>query len=252
MTSRDFKLYLKNKVKMMSTLYLIRHGQASFGMNNYDRLSLTGLKQSRILGNYLNRINLHFDAIYCGTIERQVKTAAEYYPCCAETDYPAPEIIHDKRFNEFDGEGVLKILLPVLLTEQPRYRFDSDNLLKDRGSFQRIFEAVMSMWASGKYDMKGVVTWDEFTKGVNSAVNGIMNTHTGGKNVAVFTSGGPISVVVQSVLNLTPQKSMDIRDMIVNTSITRFRYSQERFMISSFNEYPHLEESEDKNIITYR
>ena len=236
----------------MSTLYFIRHGQASFGKNNYDRLSLTGVKQSRILGNYLNKINLHFDAIYCGTMERQVKTAAEYYACCAETDAPAPEIIHDDRLNEFDGEGVLKILLPVLLTEQPRYRFDSDNLLKDRGSFQRIFEAVMTMWASGKYDMKGVSTWDDFTDGVNSAVNEIMNKHSGGKNVAVFTSGGPISVVVQRVLDLTHQKAMDIRDMIVNTSITRFRYSQDRIMISSFNEYPHLEESEDKNIITYR
>jgi len=236
----------------MSTLYFIRHGQASFGKNNYDRLSLTGVKQSRILGNYLNKINLHFDAIYCGTMERQVKTAAEYYACCAETDSPAPEIIHDNRFNEFDGEGVLKILLPVLLTEQPRYRFDSDNLLKDRGSFQRIFEAVMTMWASGKYDMKGVSTWNEFTDGVNRAINEIMIKHSGGKNVAVFTSGGPISVVVQRVLDLTPQKAMDIRDMIVNTSITRFRYSQERIMISSFNEYPHLEESDDKNIITYR
>lgn len=236
----------------MSTLYFIRHGQASFGKNNYDRLSLTGVKQSRILGNYLNKINLHFDAIYCGTMERQVKTAAEYYACCAETDSPAPEIEHDDRLNEFDGEGVLKILLPILLTEQPSYRFDSDNLLKDRGSFRRIFEAVMTMWASGKYEMKGVSTWVEFTHGVNSAVNKIMNKHNNGKNVALFTSGGPISVVVQRVLELTPQKAMDIRDMIVNTSITRFRYSQDRIMISSFNEYPHLEESEDKNIITYR
>lgn len=236
----------------MSTLYFIRHGQASFGKNNYDRLSLTGVKQSRILGNYLNKINLHFDAIYCGTMERQVKTAAEYYACCAETDSPAPEIEHDDRLNEFDGEGVLKILLPILLTEQPSYRFDSDNLLKDRGSFRRIFEAVMTMWASGKYEMKGVSTWVEFTHGVNSAVNKIMNKHNNGKNVALFTSGGPISVVVQRVLDLTPQKAMDIRDMIVNTSITRFRYSQDRIMISSFNEYPHLEESEDKNIITYR
>lgn len=236
----------------MSTLYFIRHGQASFGKNNYDRLSLTGVKQSRILGNYLNKINLHFDAIYCGTMERQVKTAAEYYACCAETDSPAPEIEHDDRLNEFDGEGVLKILLPILLTEQPSYRFDSDNLLKDRGSFQRIFEAVMTMWASGKYEMKGVSTWVEFTHGVNSAVNKIMNKLNNGKNVALFTSGGPISVVVQRVLDLTPQKAMDIRDMIVNTSITRFRYSQDRIMISSFNEYPHLEESEDKNIITYR
>lgn len=236
----------------MSTLYFIRHGQASFGKNNYDRLSPAGLKQARILGDYLNRINLHFDAIYCGTMERQVKTAAEYMTCCAETDFHAPEPVYDRRLNEFDAEGVLRVLLPVLLAEQPEYRFDSDNLLKDRSSFQRIFEAVMTMWASGSYDMKDVTTWNGFIDGVNNAVNEIMAKHGGGKKVALFTSGGPISIVVQRVLNLSPQKTMDIRDMIVNTSISKFRYSQERLMISSFNEYPHLEESGEKDIITYR
>lgn len=236
----------------MSTLYFIRHGQASFGKNNYDRLSPAGLKQARILGDYLNRINLHFDAIYCGTMERQVKTAAEYMTCCAETDFHAPEPVYDRRLNEFDAEGVLRVLLPVLLAEQPEYRFDSDNLLKDRSSFQRIFEAVMTMWASGSYDMKDVTTWNGFIDGVNNAVNEIMAKHGGGKKVALFTSGGPISIVVQRVLNLSPQKTMDIRDMIVNTSISKFRYSQARLMISSFNEYPHLEESGEKDIITYR
>ncbi len=236
----------------MSTLYLIRHGQASFGKNNYDRLSPAGLKQAGILGDYLNSIALYFDAIYCGTMERQTRTAEEYSSRCADNGSPAPEIIHDERFNEFDAEGVLKVLLPVLLEEQPRYRFDSDNLLKDRGAFQRIFEAVMTMWSSGNYDMKGIVTWDGFVSGVNSAVDEIMSNHDGGKDIAVFTSGGPISVVVQRVLGLTPQKAMDIRDMIANSSITRFKFSRNRLMISTFNEYPHLEQSSEKDIITYR
>ncbi len=236
----------------MSTLFFIRHGQASFGKNNYDKLSLLGLKQSRILANYLNRIKIHFDAIYCGTMERQVKTAAEYSLCCAETDFPAPEIIYDKRLNEFDAEGVLKTLLPVLLFEQPAYRFDSNNLLKDRGAFQRIFEAIMTMWSSGNYEMNGVITWKEFIDGVNRVVDDIMAAHRGGVNIALFTSGGPISVTVQRVLGLTPQKAMDIRDLLVNTSISRFKYSKGKIMMASFNEYPHLERNEERDIITYR
>lgn len=236
----------------MSTLYLIRHGQASFGKENYDKLSPAGLKQSRLLGDYFNRIGLHFDAIYCGTMDRQVKTAAEYMVSCSEACAPAPEVIYDNRLNEFDAEGVLKTLLPLLLAERPDYRFDSDNLLKDRNSFQRIFEAVMMMWASGNYDMKGVMTWNGFIDGVNDAINEIMAEHSGGKKIAVFTSGGPISVVVQRVLDLAPQKTMEMRDMIANTSVSRFRYSHERLMISSFNEYPHLEITEERGIITYR
>jgi len=236
----------------MSTLFLIRHGQASFGKDNYDRLSLTGLKQSRLLGDYLNRINIRFDSIYCGTMERQVKTAMEYRACCIETEFNVPEIIYDSRLNEFDAEGVLKVLLPVLLEEKPGYRFDSDNLLKDRSSFQRIFEAIMTMWSSGKYDMKGVATWKGFTSGVNGVTDEIMAANEGGKNVAIFTSGGPISVVIQKTIGLTHQMAMDFRDMIANTSVTRFKYSGGRIMMASFNEYPHLEQTEERDIITYR
>ena len=34
----------------MATIYLVRHGQASFGKENYDQLSPRGWEQGRILG----------------------------------------------------------------------------------------------------------------------------------------------------------------------------------------------------------
>ena len=37
----------------MANLFLVRHGQASFGADDYDRLSPTGHEQSRLLGEYL-------------------------------------------------------------------------------------------------------------------------------------------------------------------------------------------------------
>ena len=39
----------------MGSIYLIRHGQASFGAENYDVLSPLGYRQSEALGDYLAR-----------------------------------------------------------------------------------------------------------------------------------------------------------------------------------------------------
>ncbi|EPM78754.1 hypothetical protein A249_34210, partial [Pseudomonas syringae pv. actinidiae ICMP 18804] len=37
----------------MGSIYLIRHGQASFGADDYDVLSPVGIRQSRVLGAHL-------------------------------------------------------------------------------------------------------------------------------------------------------------------------------------------------------
>ena len=60
----------------MSTLYLVRHGQASFGTDNYDQLSATGREQVQVLGNYFASLGERIDTIYSGALMRQRETAA--------------------------------------------------------------------------------------------------------------------------------------------------------------------------------
>ena len=59
----------------MSVIYLIRHGQASFGTDNYDQLSAVGREQSAILGSYFAALGEPIDRIYTGTLARQRVTA---------------------------------------------------------------------------------------------------------------------------------------------------------------------------------
>ena len=59
----------------MSVIYLIRHGQASFGTDNYDQLSAVGREQSAILGSYFADLREPIHGIYTGTLERQRETA---------------------------------------------------------------------------------------------------------------------------------------------------------------------------------
>jgi len=60
----------------MGTLYLVRHGQASFGADDYDVLSAMGHQQSVRLGEYFQHRGVTFDAALTGTLNRQIQTLA--------------------------------------------------------------------------------------------------------------------------------------------------------------------------------
>ena len=58
----------------MAEFYLVRHGQASFGADNYDKLSTLGHQQARWLGEYYRERGLAFDALVTGDLVRHVET----------------------------------------------------------------------------------------------------------------------------------------------------------------------------------
>ena len=49
---------------------MVRHAQASFGTDDYDRLSELGHRQSRWLGEYLAERQLTFARVVTGTLRR--------------------------------------------------------------------------------------------------------------------------------------------------------------------------------------
>ena len=58
----------------MGTIHLVRHGQASFGSDDYDRLSALGWQQGRRLGEYFGAHGMRFDAVLTGTLRRHHET----------------------------------------------------------------------------------------------------------------------------------------------------------------------------------
>ena len=58
----------------ISNLYLIRHGQASFGEKDYDNLSKKGIKQSITLGKKLSKQKISFDITIIGPLKRHKQT----------------------------------------------------------------------------------------------------------------------------------------------------------------------------------
>ncbi|HPH15056.1 MAG TPA: phosphoglycerate mutase family protein, partial [Burkholderiaceae bacterium] len=99
----------------MGTLYLVRHGQASFGAADYDQLSELGQRQSVRLGEYFANKGLTFDAVLTGTLRRHAQTWA----CIAlgaglsntqPQEWPG--------LNEYDSEAVIATIHPHKL-EKP-------------------------------------------------------------------------------------------------------------------------------------
>lgn len=54
----------------MTTIYLVRHGQASFGKTNYDELSENGEAQAKILGQYFKKTITEQPLIISGAMQR--------------------------------------------------------------------------------------------------------------------------------------------------------------------------------------
>src|SRR5512139_1208833 len=88
----------------MAELVLVRHGQASFGADDYDRLSELGWRQSRWLGEYFAERGAAFDHVMLGSLRRHAQTLAGI----AEGMGRAFDAEEDARLNEYDSHTLLR------------------------------------------------------------------------------------------------------------------------------------------------
>lgn len=239
----------------MGRLFLVRHAQASFLSQNYDQLSTLGEKQASLLGEYWARRNIVFDRVCTGPALRHQHTAqlvSEAYRK-AGRNFPSPTIAAE--FDEFPGEAVLSESLPQLLASNPKIRelhsvleSAGDDVTK-RANFQRLFEAVISMWVSREITPPTAESWRQFCARVNRGLSAFLVKSSKGEIATIFTSGGPISVAVQRALHLSAQDTLRVAWVSRNCSYSEFLFSGKRFMVSSFNTFSHLD---DESLITYR
>jgi broad specificity phosphatase PhoE len=239
----------------MGRLFLVRHAQASFLSQNYDRLSDLGVTQARLLGEYWAQRNVVFSRICTGPALRHQQTTllvAEAYRKAGRL-FPTPVIVEE--FNEFQGEAVLSQSLPQLLTNNTRVRELHDamqcsgNDAAKRANFQRLFETIISMWVKEEIAPPDVESWPEFCERVNRGLSAFLAKYQKGETTAIFTSGGPVGVAVQRALHLSAPDALRIAWMPRNCSFSEFLFSGDRFALSSFNAFPHLD---GEGLLTYR
>ncbi|HME11729.1 MAG TPA: histidine phosphatase family protein [Candidatus Acidoferrum sp.] len=239
----------------MSTLYLVRHAQASFLAEDYDKLSSLGESQATLLGEYWSNRKMLFDRACVGPCVRHRDTAKFVRDAYAKAGLAFPEPQTVPEFDEYEGENVLHRSLPELLeTDQHirdlQFAFQSaPDRAAQRATFQKLFEAVIYRWVRGEISPAGVEPWNAFRSRVNSGLSKFLASGSSGEQVAVFSSGGPIAVAMQRALDLSSEKTLQVSWMPRNCSWSEFLYSANRFSVNSFNVHAHLD---DPAMLTHR
>jgi len=233
----------------MTAIYLIRHGQASFGQENYDQLSELGLQQATRLGQVLSQRLSVFDSISLGTLTRHQQTAQN---CLAgfgrELDRLKP--IYNAGWNEYDHQNILAQFRPEFASAKSMMEFVRDQP-NPKQSFERDFNSAVNRWIEGQHDQDYVESWSTFTARVHQALKDTIALQSEAKTIAVFTSGGPISLISQALLGVEQEKIMQMNWTLMNCGVTKLVSTGSRLFLSSLNEHGHFEGADNKHFITY-
>lgn len=229
----------------MAEITLLRHGQASFGADNYDQLSALGHQQAYWLGEHFRALGESFDRIITGSMTRHTQTA-EGFLKGLQQDIP---LLRDHNLNEYDFAG----LLTPLKNDYPELWVETDNARRD---YYHNMKLALDYWMKGIIDSDGQDSWLSFCE---RTVAGFTKAYQQpAKKTLVVSSGGPIAAILSTLLQLDHRSCQDITLQIKNTSITKLLYrghqadiQNTRFTLDSFNNISHLQSAEKIHSITF-
>src|ERR1700757_4973922 len=230
----------------MGAIYLIRHGQASFGRSDYDELSATGHEQGRVLGAALKARIPRVDAVISGGMKRHRQTATA---CLEAMGLPA-EMQETNGFREYDHDE-------IIARHEPRYARPEEMMMElakspePRRAFQAMFGKAMERWIGGGHDADYTQSWTLFHRRCVTALDALIATLGGSKTALVFTSGGVISAICRELLELPDLGAYRMNLTLANCGITKVIYSDRKKYLSTLNEHAHFEGALHK-LITYR
>ena len=227
----------------MSTLYLVRHGQASFGTADYDRLSETGIRQVELLRDHLQALDDLPHAVYSGSLKRQRHTAR----ILAGGDETAVATL--PAFDEYHAGALIRAHAAQTGASLPD---PAAGERPDPRAFQRRLEQVGALWAAGELHSPGIESWLDFSGRVADGLAALMAQEGRSRRVIVSTSAGVIGAAVGSLLGLAPREAIKLSWSVHNSSVTRIQYDGARTSLLSFNASPHLEHPDRRAMLTYR
>ena len=219
--ARDSDEDFRHDAADVGTLYLIRHGQASYGEVDYDRLSTKGQEQARAVGHWLAKQKL--DAVYAGPLRRQQQTAT----IAREIAGNAPELVTLSELAEYPAFEMLKHMIPRLVAEDPKFKQletgPTPRLLDDA------FHTILHGWARNEWTVEGVERVSDFVARVRLGLDRVLRVAGSGARIACVTSAGPIGVAVGLAFGIPDERMVRTSVVIRNASITEFLFRSENF-----------------------
>ncbi len=228
----------------MAELVLVRHAQASFGADDYDKLSELGWRQSRWLGEYFAERGAAFDCVVLGSLRRHAQTLAGI----GEGMGRALDAQEDARLNEYDSYTLLRAYAAA------RGGIGALQPGGDRREHFRILREALYAWtdgtlASGNPDGAPLEPFAEFRSRVLAALASLRARPA--KRVLVVSSGGPIATILTEVLGMQLRGVVDLNLQTRNTGISELQVGASRIHCVSFNNVPHLDRPDRAGTLTY-
>ena len=215
----------------MPVVLLVRHGQASFGADDYDVLSETGREQSAVVGAELARRGLRSPVVVCGSLRRQRDTAEI---ALAQADLEL-HVAEDGRWDEYDH---LALLRRYIAAERAH-----DGTSK---GVQVLLDEALAAWVD---DVEG--GWPDFSGGASHALGELVGGLQRGQDAVVFTSGGVIAAICGTLLGLGAAGVVALNRVTANGAITKVVVGSGGTSLVSFNDHAHFE-GDARRLLTYR
>ncbi|MEO1308198.1 MAG: histidine phosphatase family protein [Pseudomonadota bacterium] len=216
----------------MGEITLIRHGQASFGTDDYDRLSPLGHAQSAWLGEYIRSHGWHFDQVVRGGLRRHRETAEGILQ---HLELPNP--VEDRRFDEFHYDPL----------ESQYLRETGSTAPQSRSDFLSSFPDVFCGWGEGRLGADQE-SYDAFETRVLTALDAATEAN---RSTLIVSSGGVIGVILRRTLGLSLRSTADLLLNIHNASVHRLLLEDGQLRLSLFNASPHLDPRDRAHARTY-
>ncbi|ARN75310.1 histidine phosphatase family protein [Oceanicoccus sagamiensis] len=221
----------------MTDITLVRHGQASFGADNYDQLSPLGGQQAIWLGEHLQQRDASFDRVLMGTQLRHRQTAEGIVSSMAGS----PDFETHSGFNEYDFTALVEAF-------SAQYPEQTHSEYQDRRHFYVILRRALMVWSED--GISGLPeSWGEFNQRISDAM--AFATEQPTAKVLIVSSGGPISMIMKQTLELGTEQMISLNLQVINTSVSRFLKTSKATHLMSFNNIPHLDHPERMDSITY-
>lgn len=233
----------------MSTIYLVRHGQAGT-RDAYDSLSELGKRQARLLGEHFISQGVRFAAGYMGTLVRQQQTAEQVAAAYADAEISFPEMSIDPGWDEFDLGRVYGEIAPRLCADDSEFRREYEEMREQVRISTDVHGArihrkwlpcdtkIVAAWMGGRYSYGGE-SWQQFRERV-AACRLNINDEDRRENILVVTSATPLAIWTGLSLEIVDDRLMRLAGVLYNASYTVLRLRDGRVRLFTFNAVPHL------------
>jgi broad specificity phosphatase PhoE len=234
----------------MAEFLFARHGQASFGAENYDQLSPLGHRQAQLLGRWLASHPEHaFDAVAVGTLVRHQETLDGVREAYAASGRPLPDATVLPGLDEFDHRAVFGAFAREHATH-PVVRDADAGRSRDTRAVARFLREALLAWTRGALDEHVPESWAGFGARVR-ATAATLAAQTGHRRVLVITSGGVMSQLAQQALGAPDAAAVELNLGVRNSALAEFRGGDAGLMLASWNALPHLAAAEHREMWTY-